>query len=397
MAHRLMDLEPVPVEKVVAGFNKAVAADRAWNAQQKAAVAKRLVDFKDDPLELAETIPLALGERYPQFKKAMTAFANEAFAESQPDFEKLAAADAAPKDPYLKAYARFFLGRGHVLQERYEDAAPLLRGLTKEDLKYLAHAGDALFMLGVSEARMLKRNVADAILDRYLKLFPDAPERMQIGATQMLAELRRLQEGSILDVHAHMDDARRRLSHEQTHKPTQEAQDKVIAMLDRLIEEAEQQQPPPGGGGGGGGGGGQQPGPPGPPSGTPLPGNAASPRPAADEVKLPPTPIGSPTAERPIPTSRIPIVSAINVRFIRRPPYPPPVNIDSSSPRKIPDTRAAAVDPSSRARRTRQGRPARRPRHCDRRRRVAAVPICPSDLHGPTSVDLIGPADIVAL
>jgi hypothetical protein len=71
-----------------------------------------------------------------------------------------------------------------------------------------------------------------------------------------------------------MADSRRRLHLERSGKPTQERQDRIIAMLDKLIKEAEDREQQGGGGGGGGGGQGGQGG--GPPSGNRQPSGPAS-------------------------------------------------------------------------------------------------------------------------
>jgi hypothetical protein len=87
-----------------------------------------------------------------------------------------------------------------------------------------------------------------------------------------------------------MDDSRRRLKLERSGKPTQERQERIIAMLDKLIKEAEEREQQGGGGGGGGGGGsggGQQPGASGPPSGNNTPsGPAASSSAPAGEASI---------------------------------------------------------------------------------------------------------------
>jgi hypothetical protein len=121
---------------------------------------------------------------------------------------------------------------------------------------------------------VLKREAAIQTLVRFLDLYPRASERMRMGAVHMIAQQQSLIDGSIVDVHDRMGWSRRRLTIEESGKPTQEGQAQIVALLDKLIEEAEQRENS-GGGGGGGGGQGQGAGS-GPPSGNQTPSSPAT-------------------------------------------------------------------------------------------------------------------------
>ena len=65
---------------------------------------------------------------------------------------------------------------------------------------------------------------------------------MQVAAWHELELLRAIEEGTLTDVQDRMDFSRRRLAIEETGEDTQEEQDKIVAMLEKLIEQAEQQE-----------------------------------------------------------------------------------------------------------------------------------------------------------
>jgi hypothetical protein len=99
-----------------------------------------------------------------------------------------------------------------------------------------------LFLRGVAEVRVLKRKEAAASLGAFLKQYPEASERMKIAAWRVLDLLEQTEDGSLRDVQALMEYSRRRLSLEVPDKETQEAQDKAVALLEKLIEKAEEQE-----------------------------------------------------------------------------------------------------------------------------------------------------------
>jgi len=260
---------PNPI-KVRADFAAAVAQNEKFDAAQKQAVAKLVAAAKEDKQAGQTVIVDALRVLYADFDKSMKLLGAERTADAIKLLEKLAKSD----DPYLCAYARFYNARAYQMEEQYEEALPLLEHITDKQLDRTLHSGDAMFMRGVAEAETLKRKSAIKTLKTFAKNYPFSSERTLIGALHLIDELSYLEAGSIVDVQDRMDYSRRRLDLEKSGNTTQGEQTRIIAMIDKLIEEAEEKENQ--GGGGGGGGQGSQPGQGGNPSGNQQPGGPAN-------------------------------------------------------------------------------------------------------------------------
>jgi len=224
--------------KIIDGFiaavkeNKELAADHAQKAVDAAAALK--TEEEGRPLAITE----GLRELYPAFREALQALGEENLPAARTSLESLAGAS----DPYLAAEASYFLARVQLLQERYEDALPLLDAVEAKYGDKTMRGGEALFLKGVAQAQMLKRKDAIASLERYLNENPGAPERMKIGAWRQLEQLKMVEEGTLSDVFSRMDFSRRRLALEDSGDNTQTEQKKIVAILEQLIKEAEEKE-----------------------------------------------------------------------------------------------------------------------------------------------------------
>ncbi len=179
-----------------------------------------------------------LCDLYPDYRQTLEMLGDEDLEPAVQSLTELAKSG----DPYLAADATFYLARTKMLQEQYEDALPLLTELTGKMAGKSVQIGNATYLLAVSQARMLQRQEAIASFDKYLKEYPNAPERMRIGATRQLQQMQFVEEGSLDDVWERMDFSRRHLKLTRTGDKTQEEQDKIIAMLDQLIKKAEEKE-----------------------------------------------------------------------------------------------------------------------------------------------------------
>jgi tetratricopeptide (TPR) repeat protein len=252
-------------------FVKACGANAKLDAALRDKAAALVAERRNDPDRRADALTDALAVLYPAFGQALVQLAGDQTDAAVATLSNLAKSD----DPYLRAHAAFFLGRTHVYDEHFEQARPLLApladGASGGDADKTLYVDQATFLLGVCQAQLLDRDAARKTLTRFLQKYPGAPERMSVGAIHMLAELNAVEDGSIVDVHDRMDFAHRRLALGDSGKPTQEQHEKIVAMLDKLIEEAEKKEKEGGGGGGGGGAGGS-----GPPSGNNQPSSPAT-------------------------------------------------------------------------------------------------------------------------
>ncbi len=207
-----------------------------------AEVRKQVTDLikilRTDPegKSLAVTEALRLVE--PDYQKALTDLADENLATALPALAKLAGSD----DPWLAADSAYFLARGYLIGERFEEAMPLLEQLRTKQADRSVHQGEALFLQGVAQIQLLKHKDAMASLNKFLKEYPDAPERMRVAAFRQVEQLKLVEEGTLSDVQLRMDYSRRKLGLEDTGKETREQQEKIISMLAKLIKEAEEKE-----------------------------------------------------------------------------------------------------------------------------------------------------------
>lgn len=254
------------VDATIDAFAKSVEADTSLDAAKRDAVLAQIARQRGDELARRDTITDALRLLHPPFAQALEALSGDEPAGAEAALSEL----AKSKEPYLAAHARFYLARAHTFAERYEQAEPLLAEVTGPAADRTLYTGDALFLLGVCQNELLKHDEARKTLSQFIEQHPEAPERMRVGAMQIMQEMDIFAAGSLLEVHDRMDFARRRLALADPGKTTQNQQEKVITLLDKLIKEAEEKEKQGGGGGGGGGNGN------GPPSGNNQPSSPAT-------------------------------------------------------------------------------------------------------------------------
>lgn len=145
-------------------------------------------------------------------------------------------------NPYMSTEATFFLARALVVEEKYEDALPHLVRVVSEGENYTSQMGTVLFFKGMTHAALLETDKAKEDLNNFINNYPTAPERIRVSAWRKLQELNQVTEGSMPDVFQRMDYSRRRLNLENTDKKTQEEQEKIVIMLNKLIEQIEEKE-----------------------------------------------------------------------------------------------------------------------------------------------------------
>jgi tetratricopeptide (TPR) repeat protein len=194
--------------------------------------------LRADPEGKALAVTEALRAISPEYQKALTELGDENLGSALPALAKLAGSD----DPWLAADAAYFLARGYLIGERFEDAMPLLEELRSKQADRSTHQAEALFLQGVAQIQLLKHKDAMASLSQFMKDYPEAPERMRVAAFRQLEQLKLVEEGTLSDVQLRMDYSRRKLGLEDTGKDTREQQDKIIGMLAKLIKAAEDRE-----------------------------------------------------------------------------------------------------------------------------------------------------------
>ena len=237
---------PADTCKVLDGFLASVENSSTATADQKRIVGELVKQLRESPEDRAAAITESLRLLHPEFKDALAALGEDNLGAAIVGLSKLRESN----DPYLAAAAAFYLARANMLDERFEDALPLLADLQGQWADKTASGGEVLFLRGVAEVALLKHADAAVTLQRFLTEYPDAPERMRVGAFRQLEQLKLFEEGTLSDVHLRMDFSRRKLTLEDTGSETRQQQDKIIEILAKLIKEAEERECNCRGGGG---------------------------------------------------------------------------------------------------------------------------------------------------
>jgi hypothetical protein len=236
-------------EQIIDEFVKSCQENKDLSDARRQEVLALVAARRAQPDSSQQAITDALCAVSAEFQEALSALGDENTRGAIERLEKLSASG----NRFLAADAAFFLARAYILEERYEESLPLLTDVTGG--KFAGHTlntPEALFLKGVSQAKLLKRKEAIQTLQAFREQSAAAPERLRVGAEHLLDELRSLEKGSIVDVEGRMDYSRRRLTLERSDQPTQREQKTIVAMLDKLIEAAEEKEKSGGGGGGGG-------------------------------------------------------------------------------------------------------------------------------------------------
>jgi hypothetical protein len=237
------------LDKVLDDFVAAVKADGSIAADKQKAAEEIVAALRTDVEGKAVAITEVLRVLHPEFKDALTALGEENLGAAITKLTEL----RESKNAFLAADASYYLSRALLLDERFEDSLPLLDDLQNKWAANTTHGGEVLFLRGVAEVALLRHKEATDTLTRFLATYPDAPERMRIGAFRQLEQLKLFAEGTLSDVSLRMEFSRRKLSLEDTGTETRHQQDKIIEILAKLIKEAEERECNCKGGGSGSG------------------------------------------------------------------------------------------------------------------------------------------------
>ncbi len=143
-----------------------------------------------------------------------------------------------------------------VALDRLSDAGERIEQLLSADAAALEEhtylAGEILFLRGYCLLANLQYERARETLERFLATYPDAGQRLTVSAQQMLSELSNREPGQIGEVVDLMNYSGRRLRHQESGTVVQQKQQRVVDLLDGMIEEAEQQEQSASSSGGGG-------------------------------------------------------------------------------------------------------------------------------------------------
>jgi len=177
----------------------------------------------------------------PPFLKAMDHYDADEYAEALAGFEALADSD----DPYIRDNARAYAVRAMVAMDQLVKARGLVERILEHGDDFGAHCpalAEMVYLLGYTQVQLLDFDQARQTLERFLAEYPDAPRRFVVTARQMLAELARRIPESIGEVADLMQFSEKRLANADTGEPVQKAQQRVLDLLDQLIDDAQKRE-----------------------------------------------------------------------------------------------------------------------------------------------------------
>ena len=221
---------------VVDSFLAHVAELDIANDEQKKAITALVTELRvESP---SDSITEALIRLYPDYAGAIEASDDDDLASAKAELSKFVESE----NQFLSADASFYLARTLMNHEEFEMALPYLESLTDDLAEHTVHSGSAQFFIGVAQAGMLQNKEAIESFNVFLRENVNAPERLRMSAWRQAEHLARMSDGELDDVSQRMEFSRRRLAIEESNEKTQEEQDKIVDILNKLIEDAEKQE-----------------------------------------------------------------------------------------------------------------------------------------------------------
>lgn len=146
------------------------------------------------------------------------------------------------QDPYLRPHCRYHLGRVFLDGDDPERAAEVFAAYLRDDRNRTPLDGEVLYFYGHSLADVPDAARAAGVLQEFLRLFPDAPERYLASASQQLAEIADQQDSELHLIADTMKGVERRIRKTDTGEETQQRQKDVMEKLAKIIEKMQEQE-----------------------------------------------------------------------------------------------------------------------------------------------------------
>lgn len=204
------------------------------------------------------------------FRAGLDAYDSEAYDQCAAVMHELVGND----DAFLSTHAAVYEVKSLVAAERFAEAAarlaaipstmrsgPAMEGTPLKNVEvrlYSYFDAEVEFLRGVVLLADLRYADAARAMSAFLKEFPDASPRLTIAAQQISTELTHREPESIGEVADLMNYSRRRLTHGESDEVLWNRQQRILDLLDKLIEDAQQREQNQSSSGGGGGGSGNQ-------------------------------------------------------------------------------------------------------------------------------------------
>lgn len=234
-------------ESVTGEFIAHVRGSDNYNARTKAFLAERWARRQNQ--EDADAFLLeALAVLSEEFRTGLALFEEQRYRACA----EIMGAVSNDLDPYLAANAAVYEIKSLVAAEALEEAearAGALLGPPGRVTEYTLSAAEVYYLKAYCELGNLKYTEASVSLAAFLQMFPEAPQRLRVTATQILAELRLRVPERFGDVTDLMDYAARRLDNGDSGDRVRQRQQQAVEILDKLIAEAQEREQSSGGGG----------------------------------------------------------------------------------------------------------------------------------------------------
>ncbi len=200
----------------------------------------------------AEFLIQGLAVLSPEFREGLDAYDSDEYArcaELMGELRSDRQTAGSQSNPFVTAHAAVYEIKALVAMDRLLEAGARVERLLADPsggraaiARHTYLAPEIAFLNGYCLLGDLRYDEVELALSRFLRDYPGASQRLVIAAQQMLAELANRQPGRLGEVVDLMGYAKRRLTHQSADDMVQTRQQRVIDILDRLIEEAEEQE-----------------------------------------------------------------------------------------------------------------------------------------------------------
>lgn len=227
-------------EKVLDAFVQALSADKSVADALRSDLLKEIATHRSDADRRSTLVTETLAAYVPDFRAALLDLADEKYDAATKKLVKL----VESPNPYLKSEAAFYLARTYLANQQPEHALPLLTKATGEWADHNMSLAESQYLLGASQAQLLDRVAAIKSLMKFVDEHPQASERLLVSAVRQIEELAAIEreKGRMLDIEDRMGFSKRKLEGADSGDRTRTEQDRIVAMLDVLIKEAEDRE-----------------------------------------------------------------------------------------------------------------------------------------------------------
>ncbi|MEM0897965.1 MAG: hypothetical protein AAGJ79_13900 [Verrucomicrobiota bacterium] len=231
---------PADLSAYFRGLREAIRKDQVLDEPSRAFA----LEIISEALEFNELTPAmatqALMAAYPEFGEATLDVLVDGPAGAQA--RDMLREMAGLQNPFIAAESAYYFGRALISEERYDEAVEYLEVSASRGIEGCLNAAEAQYYIGFCLAELLQRDAAADALNNFIDNSPWAPAHLRASAEEIVNTMERVEDGSIADVADHMNYSGRRLDFDDPGEPTQAVQERIIAMLDDLIEQAEENE-----------------------------------------------------------------------------------------------------------------------------------------------------------